>query len=188
MTDNLFRNKFLIPSTRLAGYDYSQTGYYFITICTKNKFCYFGEIVGDEIVLNDIGKMATKYWLEIPKHFPFVTLDEFVIMPNHVHGIIIINNNPPIVETQNFASLHDNDKLYHNKFGPQSKNLSSIIRGFKIGVSKWATTNNVSFIWQARFYDHIIRDEISLHNIQQYIFNNPSMWDRDRNNPEGLLV
>ena len=140
-----------------------------------------------------LGKNAVDCWLKIPEHFPHVTLDEFVIMPNHVHGIIIINNNAIVVETQNFASLHHdtphhNDGPYHNKFGPQSKNLSSIIRGFKIGVTKWATINGVDFAWQPRFYDHIIRDETAYHNIQYYIQQNPAKWWRDRNNPEGLLM
>ena len=91
MTDNLFKNKFLIPSIRLTGHDYREAGYYFVTICAKNRFCYFGDIVGEEMLLNDVGKMTIKYWLEIPKYSLNVTLDEFAVMPNNVHGIIIIN-------------------------------------------------------------------------------------------------
>ena len=117
-------------------------------------------------------------------------------MPNHLHGIIVIdkydennrnenNHNPVRVETQNFASLRDG---YANKFGPQSKNLASIIRGFKIGVKKYATINNIDFAWQSRFYDHIIRDKISLNKIREYIQINPKMWERDRNNIENIWM
>ena len=110
-------------------------------------------------------------------------LDEFVIMPNHIHGIIMIVENPnvrmqPIAETQNFAFLPG----YKNKFGPQSKNLSSIVRGFKIGVKKYATINNIDFKWQSGFYDHIIRNDHEFSRIQKYILENPLKYETERNN------
>lgn len=92
-----FRDKYRIPSTRLQNWDYSENGYYFITICTKERRYYFGEIINNKIQLSEIGKIIQHYWLEIPKHFLFVKLDEFAIMPNHVHGILIIKNNNCIV-------------------------------------------------------------------------------------------
>jgi len=126
--------------------------------------------------------MANKYWSEIPVHFPFVQLDEFVIMPNHVHGIIIINKpvetqNLASLQIQNFASLQSQSK---NKFGSQSKNLASIIRGFKIGVTKNARKIQADFAWQSRFHDHIIRNEDSFNRIQQYILTNPQNWTNDK--------
>ncbi|MBU1110972.1 hypothetical protein KKB83_05155 [Patescibacteria group bacterium] len=123
-----------------------------------------------------------------------VELGEFVVMPNHIHGIVIINN-PPVrsqwnnvnnVETQNLASLRKRKQQPGNQFGPQSRNLGSIVRGFKIGVKKWTTINNVDFAWQPRYYDHIIRNEKSLNHIRQYITENPAKWAEDRNNPENL--
>ena len=96
---------------------------------------------------------------------------------NHIHGIIIIDKND-IVETQNIASLRPNKQ---NKFGAQSKNLASIIRGFKIGVTKYANQNNIPFRWQPRFYDRIIRTEIELRNIREYIVFNPEKWQEDEN-------
>jgi|SRR3989339_1685207 len=96
---NKFRDKYRISSSRLQNWDYSDNGYYFITICTKEHKHYFGEIVGIEIRLSKIGKIVQQYWLKIPNHFPFVELDEFVVMPNHVHGIVIIKNDTPNVET-----------------------------------------------------------------------------------------
>jgi len=94
-----FRDKFRIPSTRLPNWDYSGNGYYFVTICTKDKEEYFGEIINNKINLTEIGLITNKYWLEIPNHFPFAELDEFIIMPNHVHGILIIRNIVSRVET-----------------------------------------------------------------------------------------
>ena len=184
MTNKLFKNKYRIPSTRLTGWDYSRNGYYFVTMCVKNRESVFGRFEHGEMILSDMGNIAEQCWRGIPVHFPFVKLDEFVIMPNHVHGIIIIDNN---VETQNLASLPRHASSRHgktNNFGPQSKNLSSIIRGFKIGVKKWANINHIHFEWQSRFYDRIIRDEKELLNIRNYIINNPVQWDDDEENPD----
>ncbi|MBT4485190.1 MAG: hypothetical protein HOC71_16110 [Candidatus Latescibacteria bacterium] len=189
MTNNLFKNKYRIPSTRLKEWDYSRNGYYFVTMCVKNRESVFGQFEHGEMILSDMGNIAEQCWREIPVHFPFVKLDEFVIMPNHVHGIIIIDNN--VVETQNLASLHASLPRHSfsrhrkpNKFGPQSKNLASIIRGFKIGVKKWATINHIHLEWQSRFYDRIIRDEKELLNIRNYIIINPIRWDDDKENPD----
>lgn len=200
-----FRNKYVIKSARLENYDYSQNGMYFVTICTKDREEFFGEIVNGKMILNEVGKIAQKCWQEIPKHFPFVKLDRFVVMPNHVHGIVEINWNivgestetqdiPRVemqnirkVETQNFASLQA-DGQYKNKFCPQSRNLASIIRGFKVGVKKYMTINEIYFAWQPRFYDHIIRNDESLEKIREYIIENPKMWTRDRNNVENVFM
>lgn len=183
---------------RHQGYNYDEDGYYFITICTKNRELFFGKINNGEIKYSLLGEAAKKCWSEIPKHFPFTKLDEFVIMPNHIHGIIIIRHEDNVaVGTQNFVFRSAGDvtgnggtqdfaflreTVYGNKFGPQSKNLGSIIRGFKIGVTKFANQNNLFFAWQSRFHDRIIRDEDELNRIRQYIVDNPFNWLRDRNN------
>ena len=88
----LFKNKYRIPSTRVPNYDYSQNGYYFVTICTKNKTCDFGSVFGQRIILSPAGYIAKKCWTDIPKHFPHIDIDVFAIMPNHVHGIVVINH------------------------------------------------------------------------------------------------
>ncbi|MFZ2970057.1 MAG: hypothetical protein WA063_02840 [Minisyncoccia bacterium] len=175
-------------------YDYSQNGFYFVTICAKNHQMFFGDIArsGDEynsayeMKLSEIGKIAKQCWLEIPNHFPFVNLDEYIIMPNHVHGIIEIYKNDDYREagTQNLAFLQTQHK---NKFGPQSKNLSSVIRGFKIGVTKYANNNNINFIWQLRFHDRIIRNEKELNAIRKYIIDNPAKWHLDEYNPGNII-
>jgi len=202
----LFKNKFRVKSARWDGYDYSQDGFYFVTICTRNKELFFGDVVDGKMVLSGIGEIADKFWLKIPGHFPFVKLDYYVVMPNHVHGILQIDHGDNAmggkthlraktrlrVETQNFASLRTGDKTqnrdYKNKFGPQSKNLSSIIRGYKIGVKKYSTMNNINFAWQARFHDRVIRDGNELNRIRQYIIDNPVRWELDRNNKNDLYI
>jgi len=174
---------------RLKGYNYSRDGWYFVTICAKNREHFFGKIVNGEMRLSKIGKTAEKFWQEITAHFPDVKLDEFIIMPNHIHGIIIIENN--IVGNKNFCSLPNRNNNYcslrwQTKW---ARSLSSVIRGFKIGVKKWCGENDYEhFAWQKSFYDHIIRNEKSLNKIRNYIYNNPLKWELDRNNPENLLM
>ena len=175
-----YKNKYRIKTTRLPSWDYGSNAPYYITICTKNKEMFFGKIINNIVELSPIGEITQKCWLDIPKHFPFVELDEFIIMPNHIHGIIIINK--PIVETQHVASRNQINKLetqniaslQKNKFGPQSQNLASIVRGFKSGVKTYATKNNLEFAWQSRYYDHIIRNYESWERIRQYIQKNPN--------------
>lgn len=187
---------------RLPDYDYSQTGWYFTTICVKNKLEFFGEIKDGEMILNKCGETVKTCWLEIPKHFPGARLDEFMAMPNHVHGIVIIDNdcnknvgnkdfcslheryNCPVCFTENLCSLHECEIPWQTKW---SKSLSSIIRGFKIGVTKWCRENGQeNFQWQKSFYDHVIRNEQALNNIRAYIRNNPIKWFNDRNQQANL--
>jgi putative transposase len=201
-----FKNKYRIESTRLKNWNYGWNAAYFITICTLDRTCFFGDITDQKMILNDIGLIARDCWLQIPKHFPFVKLGVHVVMPNHIHGIVVIDkpidgrdddrNNDPImgtenpcgnhtsVETQNFASLpplsSQPDSSFKNKFGPQSQNLASIIRGYKIGVTKNARIINPNFAWQPRYHDHIIRNEKSFYRISEYIKNNPSNWAKDK--------
>lgn len=185
-------NKHQRRSIRLKGYDYSQSGLYFITICCQDRACLFGRVVNDEMELNDAGKIAEQYWLDIPKHFPNVVLHEYVVMPNHVHGIIEIAetdgmdiDGADIVGSKNFSTLR------HTPHQPQpsppqrprgtSKTIGSMVRGFKIGVTKRMRNNtNVHDVWQRNYYEHIIRDEQSYHRIAEYIKNNPANWQDDK--------
>lgn len=126
-------------SIRLQNYDYSQSGAYFITICTQNRQCLFGNVVYGKMILNEFGNIVKNFWLEIPQHFRHVVLDEFVVMPNHVHGIIMLNENgtknKQNVRAKNFSPLHN------NRYRSPSRTLGSIVRGFKIGVTKWFRQN-----------------------------------------------
>lgn len=157
--------------------------------------------------LTAIGENANECWREIPSHFPHVQTMSRVIMPNHIHGILTINL---IAETQNVVAYYDemqriadvvetqnvaihgetqrnglsqqtgNVILPYNRFGPQSKNLASVIRGFKIGVTKFARQHNLPFEWQSRYYEHIIRNMEELDFITDYIENNVAKWEEDR--------
>ena len=180
-----FQNKYRIPSARLQTWDYSWVGAYFITICIKDRLHYFGEIENGEMLFNEIGQIAAEEWVKSPEMRPDMNLSlgDFVVMPNHFHGILVIGKNeyncrdamhcaPTIANTDPKQPL--------NQFGPQRKNVSSVIRGFKSSVTKNARLINPDFSWQSRFYDHIIRDEASFDRIAKYIRNNPAKWDEDK--------
>jgi len=188
MTDK-FQNTYRIPSARLQSWDYGSNGLYFITICTHNRECYFGEIENGEMHLSEIGRIVEKEWLKTFDMRPDMNLQMgvFVIMPNHFHAIIIIGKNGYNQRGDGrrdamhcvFTETNGNDKS-KNQFGPQSKNLASIIRGFKIGVTQNARKLHADFAWQTRFHDHIIRNETSFKTIQTYINENPLKWADDK--------
>ncbi|QIR37828.1 transposase [Tolypothrix sp. PCC 7910] len=171
-------------SIRLKGYNYTQPGAYFITICTKARQCLFGNVVNGEMQLNSLGYIAFNYWQTIPKHFPHIELDAFVVMPNHLHGILIITENT--VGARHCLAL--NQHLDHNQknFGqPVRSSISTVIGSYKSVVSKsiniiWQTQGQS--IWQRNFYEHIGREEKSVDNIREYIANNPQRWDDDPEN------
>jgi len=161
---------------RLNGYDYSQDGYYFVTICTKNHEEFFGEIRNGRMRLNHIGTIAAKFWQQIPDHFLFARLDEWVVMPNHVHGILVIEK--PFVR----RSVGDADLRPLR----QKMLLPKIIHGFKSSFTRYVHMIDAEspFAWQRSYHDHIIRNQRSLDHIREYIHWNPMNWDRDRNNPQ----
>lgn len=157
---------------RLKNYDYSEPGYYFVTVCVKDRECCFGEIVNGEMALNKCGKIVDQQWQWLKQNFPYVDLDTFVIMPNHFHGILIIND----VGTGLDPSLQ--------KILP----LSNIIGAFKTTSSKKIhAAGFLDFSWQRSFYDHVIRKDESLDKIRKYILNNPRQWDLDKENPKNQL-
>jgi REP element-mobilizing transposase RayT len=154
-------NKYQIKSIRANWWDYASNGNYFITICTKNMNQFFGKIRNEKVELNEIGNITKRNWENISTYFPFVSLGPYIIMPNHLHGIIKIDKSlQPVITDE-------------AKFGPQSENLASIMRGFKSSVTIEARKIDPIFCWQARFYDRIIRDEKELQNIIEYIYDNP---------------
>ena len=150
-------------SIRLRNYDYSQAGAYFITVCAQNKECLFGDIVDDAMQLNDAGRIILLIWSEIPTHYQQVELDEFVIMPNHVHGII------NIVGAASSAAT-----------------IGNIIRRFKsmsaIAVNK-SLGRSSQPLWQRNYWERVVRDEKELHGMQEYIVNNPRQWELDKLHP-----
>jgi len=193
-----FKGQYRIKSARLKNWDYGWNAMYFITICTQNREFYFGDIADpyklgvSTMQLTEIGEIALKYWNEIPKHFPFVELDEFVVMPNHVHGIIVINKTDDgrkDVETPKLGvstTRIPNTAAASKKWNPAT--LGVIINQYKRICTINARKLNPDFAWQSRFYDHIIRDDQSFQKIRDYIYNNPITWTDDKfhNNMSGL--
>jgi REP element-mobilizing transposase RayT len=163
---------------RLKNYDYSQSGLYFITICAQDKKCLFGYIINGKMFYNKIGNIVLTYLLEIPNHFPNVKIHDNIIMPNHLHFILEIDNYEP-TKIEDIKLIDTNaGGCYPPLQAPHinSRNVSSIIRGFKQGVFKQFKKS----IFQRGFYEHIIRSDESLENIQGYIYNNPMNWELDK--------
>jgi putative transposase len=169
-------------TNRLLGYDYSQCGHYFITTCVNDRCCVFGDVDNFEMKLNNLGRIVKNQWLWLAKQYSYVELDEFVVMPNHVHGIIINNQNH--VGTGRDLSLRDAGLFQSVKIKP----LPELVGAFKTTSSKLIHEKGVSdFKWQRSYYDHIICDDDALDNIREYIMNNPVQWEFDRNNPKNCI-
>jgi putative transposase len=168
-------------SIRLRGYDYTQPGQYFVTLCIKDRKCILGDVVRNEMRLTRIGEIVEECWEEIPEHFSNTLLDEFVVMPNHMHGIIVL------VGTRHAVSrLEEISPPSGERFGgPVSGSLSTIIRSFKSAASHRIHSEGFpTFCWQARFYEHIIRGGADLDRIRRYITNNPKKWSEQSENSE----
>lgn len=174
---------------RLKGYDYSQDGFYFVTICVQDRKCFFGDVKNGQMELSIVGKEAEKCWLEIPNHFPDAKLDEFVVMPNHLHGIIVIKCSINYQQTVNCRGVQLNAPTskpdnYYSRISPQKNTLSVIIRTYKAAVTRWCRNNGFEYFkWQRNYHDHIIRSEKELNAIRQYITDNPLNWQLDSENP-----
>jgi len=171
----LYRNKYRIETTRLQGYDYSQTGAYFVTIVTKNREHYFGKKINGIIELSEIGEIVKKEWLNTAKIRKYVQLGEWVIMPNHFHAIVIIQN----VETsrRGVSTINEQNKYQNSQW--KTGSLGAIINQFKSICTKQIRKISPNFAWQSRYYDHIIRNENEFQKISEYIINNPLNWKND---------
>jgi REP element-mobilizing transposase RayT len=164
----LYKNTYRVESIRLKEWDYSTPWWYFVTINTRSHICLFGEVIDSNMILNDLGADVQKIWEDIPSHYSNTELDYFQIMPNHIHGIIIINNAKPVKAQKNIT-------------------LSNVIRSFKSAVTKHSNeTVRIKFSWQPRFYERIIRNEKELFLIRKYIQENPLKWEIEKNQPDNL--
>ncbi len=186
----LFKGKYRTDTIRLKNWDYGWNAAYFVTINTKDRKHYFGEIENGAMQLSAIGKMADRYWQEIPRHYPFIKLDEFVIMPDHMHGIVIIDKKaqarliaPPTDKPQPILK-NDRGGITGNKNPILHDNLSRIIRWYKGRVSFESRKNHPGFAWQSRFHESIVRGTKGLNRIKQYIINNPAKWQNDNMKPK----
>jgi putative transposase len=179
-------------SIRLKGYDYSSGGLYHIVVRTRNGVCVFGRISENEMKLSPIGEIAQSSWLEIPQHFKNVTLDISQVMPNHVHGILILHEKPPALVRVEYI------QPIRGKARPETKNefqhvvpksVGSIVRSFKAAVTRICRRRGPSeFAWQRDFYDHVIRDGKDLDRIRRYIIDNPANWANDDDHPKNMRM
>ncbi len=183
-------------SLRLRGYDYSQPGAYFVNICTKDNSPQFGEIRGHDMKLNERGSIVEKVWIEIPDHFTNVTLDDFIVMPNHVHGIVIISDvgvihagaihELPRQRDPKYKNATQQDALERNSpIARRRMTLPMVIGYYKMNTAKAINIANDSRgkpVWQRNYYEHIIRNEDALNRIRRYIQENPIKWPTDLEN------
>jgi REP element-mobilizing transposase RayT len=164
-------------STRLTHYDYSQNGAYFITLCAHNRECLFGEIQNGVMIPNNYGKIVIEEWYKSETIRDEIELDEFVLMPNHIHGILSIGRRGDQSIAQNHIP------------GPKPKSLSSFIAGFKSSVTKQINSirNKPGIpVWQRNYYEHVVRSEDDLLQTREYIVNNPMKWELDKENPQRI--
>jgi len=174
-------------SIRLKGYDYSQAGAYFITLCTQDRACLFGKVVNGEMRLNDAGRMVLAEWNRLPERFPHLVLDAFVVMPNHVHGILVITDPAPTAGATLGATVGATVGATL-VVAPTAPTVGNIIGAFKsrvtveyirgVKTSGWPPFRGR--LWQRNYYEHIIRNERALNAIRQYIMENPRRWHMDR--------
>jgi putative transposase len=166
--------------TRMREYDYSRSGWYFLTLCTKNRIEWFGDVTDGKMILNEYGRVAEEQWLWLARQYDHVKLDEFVIMPNHIHAILVIADE---------GVRRDNPGVVPTGYSRRHNLLSKSVNAFKTTTSKLIHQHGLSeFVWERSFYDHIIRKDESLRSIREYIANNPIRWHLDRDNPENLLM
>ena len=180
-------------SIRLKGYDYSQEGGYYLTIVTYGRQVLFGAVVGGKMRVNAMGKIVQECWGEIPDHFPNVGVDDFVVMPNHVHGILFIHENNraatysiPLAGARTRRGTIYRAPTKTEQFGkPTAGSLPTIVRTFKATVTRRAGRElSSSNIWQRNYYEHILRDQADYERVASYILDNPLDWDQDEENPQ----
>ena len=165
-------------SIRLAGYDYRQAGAYFVTICTRRRKCFFGRIRDGRMVLTAAGRMVQQAWDEIPIYYPPIEIDEFIIMPNHIHGIVVI---PDTGQPLGVAPTELSTELSRR----ESLSLPDVVHRFKSittmryirGVNKNGWPRFPGKLWQRNYWEHIIRNDAALNHIRKYIRNNPAKWN-----------
>lgn len=178
-------------SIRLKGYDYSQPGLYFITLCCQNRICRFGHIENGETILNELGLVAYNEWLKTAEIRKNVELGEFIVMPNHFHAIVRLLGRGELYSPDNTNEFHSPDKtnelhspdnlgVFDTPLHSPSQTIGAIVRGYKSSVTKQlGILGFTEKIWQRNYHEHIIRDEQSYLKISEYIINNPANWNVD---------
>ena len=188
MSDIKYKDKYRIPSARATWHDYDG-GIYFITICTKYREHDFGEIEDGKMLLSEIGTQTQKCIEEITQHNPYAEIPLYVVMPNHLHLIVIIDYDKTphdkrvvdaVTSKETFQETSLQKKTPIERATEMQSWLSVVIRQFKQSITRFANENNIQFAWQTRFHDHIIRDNDEMNGIANYIENNVTNWKEDK--------
>jgi putative transposase len=174
---------------RAPGYDYTQAGAYFITICTRNRECLLGKVVNGMVQLNETGRLVESVWLQTATARPELELDAYVVMPNHFHAIFFIHESPGVAGATHRVAPTKNHSATTGKtrrpVGPISRSVGAVMAQFKSLVTKRLNATQQYLggpVWQRNYYEHVIRDEESLNRIREYIATNARRWDLDREN------
>jgi len=171
-------------SGRLKDYDYAQAGAYFVTLVTWQRDCIFGEIVKETMHLNELGKTADKCWRSIPEHFPYVELGAYVVMPNHLHGILVIHD---AGRATGRLRLREEDNDIPHRINIKPGILSAVVRSVRSTVSyRTSQEHDALGIWQRNYYEHLIHNEREMDTIWRFIEANPAQWDKDDENPANI--
>lgn len=185
---SLYQNKYRIESARLKEWDYKNAAWYYVTICTKNHIRWFGKVINGKMILNRIGKIVVREWRQTEAVRKNIELDYFVVMPNHIHGILIIN---PVKTTGSVVSNKKESEMIRRIV---STTLPPGSLGSIIGQIKSVCTKQIrlvgykNFAWQPRFYERIIRNEKELYMIRNYIYQNPMRWELEKETPENIDI
>ncbi|MBI5102572.1 MAG: transposase [Nitrospirae bacterium] len=167
----------------MKAYDYSEAGAYFVSICSHGRECLFGDVLDGEIRLNEFGMIVVAVWQNLPEHFSHVELDGFVVMPNHVHGILVINRKGMACHAPTTTTTTTTNRQFAR---PVAGSLPTIIGSFKSAITRQANQvrNTPGLpVWQRNYYEHVIRDKDELERIRQYVIDNPFQWEMDENHP-----
>ncbi|MDA8414334.1 MAG: hypothetical protein M0023_11190 [Desulfobacteraceae bacterium] len=178
-------------SIRLQGYDYSQPGAYFVTICVHDRECLFGEIVDGVMVRNDFGRIVTEEWTRSAELRSEIELDNCVIMPNHFHGIVVISGNTDNGVQRGGGQCRGDRPVAPTMPGPRPKSLGAMMAGFKSAVTKRINELRDAPgvpVWQRNYYEHVIRDEADYNRIAEYISTNPQRWIEDKLHPANFRL
>ena len=178
-------------SIRLKGYDYRRSGFYFVTICCYQRQCLFGDIVNGKMQLNQYGEIVSETYQWLSQRYLYINLDEWIIMPNHFHGIMVLIDKPCRGSSRTAPTMTRNDVVLTNQNLPINPELKRKPLGRLIGAFKTVSTKKINLIrnapgtpiWQRNYYEHIIRNQESLNKIREYIINNPLSWELDQLHP-----
>jgi len=176
----VYQEKYRVESTRLRDWDYRSRGWYFVTLCAQNHACVFGEVVDGEVQLSRVGLIAESELRLLPTHYDNVQVDAQVVMPNHVHTIVVIEGEHCFSPR---ARMMPDANTASGFTSPKAGSLAAIIRSYKSGVTRRCQELGLNIAWQSRFHDHLLRGDKVIAAVREYIRNNPMNWGVDRENP-----